>query len=442
MDEAHEHFVKGVWTWRSDEPFVVLLGAAEGREVKAHIERRNARTSTKGHSAKRDISRVLEFKFWIPKRAVAWDEIKVPRCNEKKDPNCAVFPGEVARGDDGAWALRFQSMEADCERLRAFLTKNEIDPEHGIAFRIFVAVGQLLMVVRPSPQEGAAPATPPGREAAEELDVQGRVEEAEDEYAGLEWGSEAGGVGQEVDVETILWSLSSHVEVDRAHWETSCAWLQLGYRLKVSCRPSGDLLAALRTAKGGLLLLQFGEAQSPDLDLKIEKLRVDADGRFSFETEAPLRTFNAYRCLQCLRFYEALQNEVLRLWIDIDAAGERSLVIRARFSVPQGAPWPQPSAGAGDVLELAHALVFEAFRDYVDIVARTRRLQDNALLLASRDPGLTVSQTVRLFAAIEADRRAHPTGREQAVEPLKRCLENAVALFTTLSEERAHGPPR
>jgi hypothetical protein len=179
---------------------------------------------------------------------------------------------------------------------------------------------------------------------------------------------------------------------------------------------------------------------------------VNSDGEITHSNESVavkttscLREFDQFSMRSCADFYNSLHGKLLQ--ITLFSLGDR-LRIEAIFTSLQMRLWPYPSPTHTDqVVPNVSDLVFEAFRNFVDVVARLSYQRGNALLMACQNPALTVPQVKAIYEELEETvvgwrfHNGEVYGYEDnvvvtALGPLQENLLYAIRLYESVADQR------
>jgi hypothetical protein len=422
MHKQKPHFLPGVQEWKQGEEFEVRLPSKVGAINDHFDDWRRTRSP-------------LKLKFWIP--VGVSKEIKRAVCRHP----CLEVKGVVSeRG--GSLVVELKNAPKDKALLEEFLRENDVSVEK-IYLRTFVesSFSLIFVVYKSRPSEHAAPID--GHGDSEEVDWGDAFKDTEVVDASFDRATNAGGGDAFKDAEVVdassfdratnaggvTWELLPDQSIGEEKSNATCLEVKIGFRLRIRFQPDEEH-SFEGTKRCVLRVTDIGVPFEFDASLDL----LQDSRRFSLETKRCLKEYDGLDTQKCVDFYTALYGKVLKLKLKLPLTQEPVFV--ATFESQGAELWPYTPSAAKEVRDL----VFEAFRDFVDIVSRTSYKRGNALLLACQDRNLTVEKITTVFREMkESFTKAHYRGDEvfgdrnraavAAVEPLIKSLQNAIDLY-------------
>ena len=421
MGVTTPHFLPGITSWRKEAGAFEIPLPGKPSDINEHFANRQIKKQT------------LKLKFWIPQTTS--NEITKPSCRKP----CLGVDGTIKQRE-GTLIVGFSKMIDGLNSLRGFLEENKVSDDE-IYFRTFVpATFSLIFVIYKTKSEAERWAkkrsTPESGTEVEVVDVSHEKDEQtvspETSYSDIEW--EEVRSGDEMQVEnpdtsvhpgdgtddeiqyvnpdTITWTLDPNLNIKDE--SDVCREVELGFKLKIQ--------------------FQLTSTSLPDnttLNLRIDGFEKEfivnvshiSDGTFSIETTSPLKVFDSSKTKECRNFYRNLKSRLLEL-----AVGKQQ-IFAARFKALEGELWPYQVSGA----DLREQLVYEAFRDYVDVFTRISYHRGNVLLSACQDSKLTVDKMRNTFAVtrdfLNYDDKERNKKEKAIIEPFIDSFQNALDLY-------------
>ena len=233
----------------------------------------------------------------------------------------------------------------------------------------------------------------------------------------------------------VSWTLKRH-PVEMSPNTSGCLDVKFGFKLRVEIKGEQKRFPA------SLQRCDFHVDEKHVFDFKLIGAITRLGEDVAVETTTCLREFDQFNMRSCADFYNSLHSKLLRviLYPSVD-----ELRIEASFESLGLKLWsyPSPTDRNGVMSDVSH-LVFEAFRNFVDVSARLSYNRGNALLLACRNAALTVPQVQAVCKELEKTliQRRYYNGQilgyednvvVAALAPLHENLRNAIRLHELMA---------
>lgn len=436
---SKHHFLDGRFEWSLGK-FQLLLK----NDVKLNV-----------HFDKKKGSWSLPLKFWIP--VDESKEIKRALCPKKR---CLEIAGIMTQGHDGLLVKLKDETEGNL-KLDDFIkktyeddnaiSKGEMNIPSKVNARVFVGstLSLIFVIYRGEPGK-----TQRKKSVEEEYeDVFGNPENYDQVV--FENPQIVSSWSLDFQQEPYSFKASNLREIDESFSATQdipidqrCFGVKIGFRLELIFEVQSDDL--LRGKEVGTLHLILNDAKTPKTyAIRVTNLEPNLK-HFKIQTTRCLKEFSGFQTVECQDFYQSLNNRKVSLYISSET-NEITVRFHPLF---EGDLWPYPSIGKDPTeKDAAMHLVFEAFRDYVDVLARTAYQRTNSLLLACQNPKLTVEVVKSVFKALKKETKeqrnpAHNTKEEtkerntensaamDAIAPLQESLETAIKSYEALIEKK------